>query len=244
MDYKTKRIKLSQPHSLIQEDNDSLVAHSKCSILKRISNDIDIERSLIKKLDSEKGIKENILVVGKDSEVDMIGVGPLVILRSCKHVKELEGLEHLEIMRKYLWHVHFVDYYGMMEYKEKPKSNQLKDPPKVEINESGIEDTTFVQWEKKLETTWQRRLQTGDVIESILGKDMLQIAISDALDPFVRKIRDEKYGWKYGCSVKGCTKLFHGAEFVHKHLKLKHFDLISEVITKAQEKLYFQNYMR
>ena len=60
----------------------------------------------------------------------------------------------------------------------------------------------------------------------------------------MRKIRDEKYGWKYGCGAKGCTKLFHGPEFVHKHLKLKHSDLVSDVVAKAREELYFQNYMR
>lgn len=244
MDSGIKRNFFSQVCSSTQEDNGSFSLNFKCSNLKRILNDINLERSLIKKLDREKGIEENILLVDKDSKVDIIDGGPLVILKSCKHIKKLEGVELLEMLRIYLWRVHFVDYYGMMEYKDKPKKNRLKSAPKAKINESGIEDTIFLEWEKKLETTWQTRLQTSDVIESMFGKEMLQTTSRDALDPFVRKIRDEKYGWKYGCSVKGCTKLFHGAEFVHKHLKLKHSDLVTKVILKVQEELYFQNYMR
>jgi len=64
------------------------------------------------------------------------------------------------------------------------------------------------------------------------------------LDPFFRKISDEKYGWKYGCGAKGCTKLFHAAEYVHKHFQLKHPELAMEATTKMQVDIYFQNYMR
>ncbi|KAJ0937868.1 putative transcription factor C2H2 family [Helianthus annuus] len=75
------------------------------------------------------------------------------------------------------------------------------------------------------------------------AKEKIDAAAAESLDPYVRKIRDEKYGWKYGCGAKGCTKLFHAAEFVHKHLKLKHPELAIEVTSKVREDLYFQNYM-
>ncbi|KAJ8478305.1 hypothetical protein OPV22_022032 [Ensete ventricosum] len=74
-------------------------------------------------------------------------------------------------------------------------------------------------------------------------KDKIDAAATEALDPFVRKIRDEKYGWKYGCGAKGCTKLFHAPEYVHKHLRLKHPDLVIELTSKVREDLYFQTYM-
>ena len=44
------------------------------------------------------------------------------------------------------------------------------------------------------------------------ANDKLDAAAVEALDPFVRKIRDENYGWKYGRGAKGCTKLLHAAE--------------------------------
>ncbi|KAK4370664.1 hypothetical protein RND71_010139 [Anisodus tanguticus] len=74
-------------------------------------------------------------------------------------------------------------------------------------------------------------------------KGKIDAAAIDSLDPQVRKIRDEKYGWKYGCGAKGCTKFFNAADFVHKHLKLKHLDLMMELTSKVPEYLYFQNYM-
>jgi len=77
----------------------------------------------------------------------------------------------------------------------------------------------------------------------MLGREKLGSAANEALDPFVRKICDEKYGWKYGCGAKGCTKLFHGPEFVHKKLKLKHSDFMSNAVARVREELYFWNYM-
>lgn len=61
------------------------------------------------------------------------------------------------------------------------------------------------------------------------AKEKLDAAAADLLDPHVRKIRDDKYGWKYGCEAKGCAKLFHASEFVYKHLKLKHPELVMEL---------------
>ncbi|PPD92120.1 hypothetical protein GOBAR_DD10947 [Gossypium barbadense] len=99
------------------------------------------------------------------------------------------------------------------------------------------------EWEKKLDSHWQERLRSQDPLELMTAKDKIDAAAIEAFNPFVRKIRDEKYGWKYGCGAKGCTKLFHAAEFVHKHLKLKHPELVVELTSKVSEELYFQNYM-
>ncbi|KAI3756685.1 hypothetical protein L1987_56507 [Smallanthus sonchifolius] len=46
------------------------------------------------------------------------------------------------------------------------------------------------------------------------AKEKIDAAAAESLDPYVRKIRDEKYGWKYGL----------------------------EVTSKVREDLYFQNY--
>ncbi|KAE8656842.1 Serrate RNA effector molecule [Hibiscus syriacus] len=99
------------------------------------------------------------------------------------------------------------------------------------------------EWKKKLDSCWQERLRGQDPLELMTAKDKIDAASVEVLDPFVRKIRDEKYGWKYGCGAKGCTKLFHTAEFVHKHLKLKHPGLVMELTSKVREELYYQNYM-
>ncbi|CAH8381793.1 unnamed protein product [Eruca vesicaria subsp. sativa] len=48
-----------------------------------------------------------------------------------------------------------------------------------------------------------------------------------------------------GCQreARCCTKLFHAAEFVQKHIKLKHTELVVDLTAKVREELYFQNYM-
>ncbi|CAK9204840.1 unnamed protein product [Sphagnum troendelagicum] len=231
-----------------QEINAAPKAPAGSSDPKRVVKDIELCRSVIRKLDSEKGIEGNILapVDEQNGEGDRStstgSVGPIVIVRSGNHqVKGLEGIELLDVMLTYMWRVHSVDYYGMVELKEPPR--RLRHIRGTVDPKNGGEDPGFGEWEKKLESTWETRLQSGDLIEKMLGREKLDSAANEALDPFVRKIRDEKYGWKYGCGAKGCTKLFHGPEFVHKHLKLKHSDLVSDAVAKVREELYFQNYM-
>lgn len=73
----------------------------------------------------------------------------------------------------------------------------------------------------------------------MFGREKLDIMVNEVLDLFVCKIWDEKYGWKYGCGVKGCIKLFYGLEFVYKYLKLKYFDLVVDVVVKVWEEFYF-----
>ena len=76
-------------------------------------------------------------------------------------------------------------------------------------------------------------------MEITTAKEKIDTAAIEALDPYVQKIRDEKYG----CGAKGYGKLFHAAEFLHKHLKLKHPELVMHLTSKVHEDLYFQYYM-
>ncbi|KAL1128710.1 hypothetical protein V6Z11_A13G267000 [Gossypium hirsutum] len=217
-------------------------AHPTSSDPRRISIDIEQAQSLMRKLDSEKGISENILS-GPDNQITRdkshgSSTGPVIIVRGLTSVKGLEGVELLDTLITYLWRVHGLDYYGLIETSEAKGLRHVREEGKgsdVTINGS--------EWEKNLDTRWQERLKGQDPLELMTAKEKLDAAAVEALDPFVRKIRDEKYGWKYGCGAKGCTKLFHAAEFVHKHLKLKHPELVMELTSKVREELYFQNYM-
>uniref|UniRef100_A0A7N0RIU2 C2H2-type domain-containing protein n=1 Tax=Kalanchoe fedtschenkoi TaxID=63787 RepID=A0A7N0RIU2_KALFE len=217
-------------------------AHPVSSDPRRIQVDIEQTQALIRKLDSEKGIEENILR-GADTnkssrDKSFGGSGPVIIIRGLTSVKGLEGIELLDSLLTYLWRVHGVDYYGMIETNEAKGLRHVR-------GEAKSDDATnnSTEWEKTLDSHWQDRLSGQDPLEIMTAKDKIEAAAVEALDPYVRKIRDEKYGWKYGCGAKGCTKLFHAAEFVHKHLKLKHTELATDVTTKVREDLYFQNYM-
>ena len=211
----------------------------------RIEADIKQAISLVHKLDIEKGIEDNVLsnVDYSKSEGDKPrggSMGPIVIVRGLTSVKGLEGIELLDTVITYLWRVHGVDYYGMIETNEAKGLRHVRPDGKnhAESNESSVE------WEKKLDSFWKERLEGQDPLEVMTAKDKIDAAAAEALDPHVRKIRDEKYGWKYGCGAKGCTKLFHASEFVHKHLKLKHPELVVELTAKVRDDLYFQNYMK
>ncbi|XP_022755662.1 serrate RNA effector molecule-like [Durio zibethinus] len=218
-------------------------AHPISSDPRRIQIDIEQALGLVCKLDSEKGIKENVLSgsgndkINRDKSHGSL-TGLVIIVRGLTSVKGLEGVELLDTLITYLWRVHGLDYYGMIETSEAKGLRHVRAEGKSsDVTSNGSE------WEKKLDLCWQERLRGQDPLELMTAKDKIDAAAVEALDPFVRKIRDEKYGWKYGCGAKGCTKLFHAAEFVHKHLKLKHPELVMELTSKVREELYFQNYM-
>ncbi|KAI4323664.1 hypothetical protein L6164_023251 [Bauhinia variegata] len=217
-------------------------AHPISSEPRRIQADIEQVQALLRKLDAEKGIEDNVLSSSdhKNDDKNHSGsVGPIIIIRGLTSVKGLEGAELLDTLITYLWRIHGVDYYGMIE------TSEAKGFRHVRPEGTGHDETSKLgsEWEKKLDSFWQGRLSGQDPLEVMTAKDKIDAAAVEVLDPYVRKIRDEKYGWKYGCGAKGCTKLFHAAEFVHKHLKLKHPDVVVELTSKVREDLYFQNYM-
>ncbi|CAA6671135.1 unnamed protein product [Spirodela intermedia] len=219
-------------------------AHPVSSEPRRIQSDVELAQSLIRKLDAEKGIEENVLSTSNSDNLEgersrAGSTGPIIIIRGLTAFKGLEGVELLDTLITYLWRVHGVDYYGMTETNEAKGLRHVR----VDVKNYDATNPAAAEWEKKLETFWRGRLSGNDPLETRTAKEKIDAAGAEALDPFVRKIRDEKYGWKYGCGAKGCTKLFHGAEFVHKHLKLKHPELVLELTSKVREDLYFQNYM-
>lgn len=219
-------------------------AHPVCSETQRIMVDIEQAQALVRKLDSEKGIEDNVLCRADNDRTSRDksrgnSTGPIVIIRGLNAIKGLEGVELLDTLLTYLWRIHGVDYYGLVESTEAKGLRHVRADGK---NIGSVGDGK--EWESKLDSHWQDRLKGTDPLEVMAAKEKIDVAASEGLDPYVRKIRDEKYGWKYGCGAKGCTKLFHATEFVQKHLKLKHPELIADLILKMGEELYFQNYMR
>ncbi|CAK9164532.1 unnamed protein product [Ilex paraguariensis] len=218
--------------------------HPVSSESRRIQIDIEQAQALVRKLDSEKGIEDNTLCRVDNDRMSRDkshggSSGPVIIIRGLTSVKGLEGIELLDTLITYLWRVHGLDYYGLIEVSEAKGLRHVRtDGKSSDVTSNGAE------WEKKLDVRWQERLKGQDPLETMTAKEKIDAAAVEALDPYVRKIRDEKYGWKYGCGAKGCTKLFHASEFVQKHLKLKHPELVMELTSKVREDLYFQNYMK
>jgi len=221
-------------------------AHPVSSQYRRIHVDIERTLALLKKLDSEKDIVGNMLLTGVHgkSNVDESfskSMGPVVIIRSLNTVKGLEGVELLGTLLTYLWRVHGVDYYGMSEMKYAKGFRHVRAD-----NKSGsmVENINAADWERKLDSFWEERLMNGeDPLVVLTAKDRIGAAIAEVLETYVRKMRDKKYVWKYGCGANGCEKLFHAPEYVHKHLRLKHPGLVSILASRVENDIYFQNYM-
>ncbi|GJN15693.1 hypothetical protein PR202_gb02629 [Eleusine coracana subsp. coracana] len=210
-------------------------AHPVSSEARRIRMDIEQAQALICKLDAEKGIENNVLSNTDNDKSDP----PIVIIRGSSTVKGLEGVELLDTLVTYLWRIHGVDYYGMLETNEPKGLRHVKADARTYNGAS----SNATEWENKLDSFWRDRIEGQDPLETLKAKEKIDAAATEVLDPYVRKIRDEKYGWKYGCGAKGCTKLFHAPEFVQKHLKLKHADVLVELTSKVREDVYFENYM-
>ncbi|ONM24734.1 Serrate RNA effector molecule [Zea mays] len=93
-------------------------AHPVSSEVRRIQIDIEQAQALIRKLDSKKGIENNVLS-SSDHEKSYMNkshgsVGPIVIIQGSSTVKGLEGAELLDTLVTYLWRIHGVDYYAQM----------------------------------------------------------------------------------------------------------------------------------
>ena len=71
-------------------------------------------------------------------------------------MKGLEGLELLDVVATYMWWVHGLDYYGMIDLKEPHKG--LRNVIAESKNNHDEQSTAAAEWEKKLDSTWKARL--------------------------------------------------------------------------------------
>ncbi|KAH9316591.1 hypothetical protein KI387_025218, partial [Taxus chinensis] len=188
-----------------------------CSEPERVLKDIEQGCSLIRKLDAENGIEENLLSENK--------------------VKGIEGVELLDVVITYLWRVLAIDYYGMTKSMEHSKG--FRHIRVGSLNNNKEKSAEEVIWEEKLDSTWQARLHGMDPLEPMLVRERLEAVIEEASYHYIRKICDKKYEWKYGCGIPGCAKLFRAPEFLRKHLRGKHQEKFEDVISKARDEIYF-----
>lgn len=128
-------------------------AHPVSSESRRVQADIEQTLALVRKLDSEKGIEDNVLSSGDHdkSDVDKSHIGQCT-------VKGLEGVELLDTILTYLWCIHGVDCYGTSESHEAKGLRHVR----VDSKTSSTSDVSAADWEKKLDTFWQERLNGQD----------------------------------------------------------------------------------
>lgn len=127
-------------------------AHPVSSEVRRIRIDIEQAQALIRKLDSEKGIENNVLSSSDHEKSDRDkshgSVGPIVIIQGSSTVKGLEGAELLDTLVTYLWRIHGVDYYGMSETNEPKGLRHVKADARTYNGAS----SNGAEWENKLDS--------------------------------------------------------------------------------------------
>ncbi|KAF3434317.1 hypothetical protein FNV43_RR25420 [Rhamnella rubrinervis] len=194
-----------------------LKAHPISSHPRRIKVDIEQSHALVHKLDVEKGIEDNVLCCGG----------------------ALEGIELLDTLISYLWCIHGLNYYGMIERNPCRGLRHVRPDEKncaetEEIEESGAE------WEKKLDLFWQERLRGEDPLEAMSSKEKIAATAVSGI-----KERDDEYQWKYGCGggANDYTKGFHAVGFLRRYVKDTPPQYVMELTSSALEDLYFHNYM-
>jgi hypothetical protein len=148
-------------------------AHPVSSEVRRIQIDIEQAQALIRKLDSKKGIENNVLSSSDHEKSDRNklhgSVGPIVIVQGSSTVKGLEGTELLDTLVTYLWRIHGVDYYGMSEANEPKGLRHVKADARTYNGAS----SNGAKWENKLDSFWQDRIQDQDPLEMLKGKEKI-----------------------------------------------------------------------
>ena len=79
-----------------------------------------------------------------------------------------------------------------------------------------------------------------------LGKDMLEDAISEALDAcFVDKFSSgNSSNCVYKCKARNCPKAFQALKFVLNHLQSKHAEIVRSVTATASDQVYYEHFMK
>ena len=89
----------------------------------------------------------------------------------------------------------------------------------------------------KLEIKWELRILEGDQAFKLLGKARIEQESSAFVGDNVQTID----GNKFMCKL--CTKLFKGKDFVEKHIKVKHAEIVEQFKAEVVQKVYADNFL-
>lgn len=144
--------------------------------------------------------------------------------------------KQLDLYIFYLNRVHFYDYYTGIE-SSSPEDHYRRGtlPIRKAYSPTDPAVNRKVYWITKLDSrVGLRQLKTyDDVMQSMYGFKNLELEVDKTLSLYLRKESDAKFR----CTE--CQKLFRGDDFVRKHIRSKHPNLIAHV---AEEVEFFNNF--
>ncbi|XP_071519676.1 serrate RNA effector molecule homolog isoform X5 [Panulirus ornatus] len=147
----------------------------------------------------------------------------------------------LDRLLLYLRIVHSVDYYNHSEY---PNEDEMPNrcgimhargiPPSSKVTPQEVQDYCRA-FENKIGSFLQPLTKLSDEEAKKLGLKEAE----EEVEKFVQSNTQEVAKDKWQCPL--CGKKFKGAEYVHKHILIKHAEKVKEV---KKEVDYFNNYLR
>jgi len=135
----------------------------------------------------------------------------------------------------YLSQVHGIDVMGRMELQLKELRTMLSTGGKVgdrsrrrAIREREAEDAASYA---------QRRLREGGWLELYLAREQAHQAVADIIEQSISQETESKFG------CKQCSKYFKGPDFVRKHMRNKHAQLLEDEVDRVLERTYKRNFL-
>ncbi|TPX54086.1 hypothetical protein SeMB42_g00455 [Synchytrium endobioticum] len=195
--------------------------------LKRMEEDMKIAHDLAKEVDGEVGWRPEegegaAIVVNRLSTV----LGP-ESSDADSEIRLVRVKKDLDLHIEYLKRVHFYDFYSCIEC-DSPEDFLRRVPVSVRQASqpnSNPEAPQLQRFLERLDLRHYHRIHKpleSEMIRGAGGKD-IESEIDKAMDSHIGKVDDGKFR----CLV--CTKLFKGEDFVRKHIRSKHPELVDKL---------------
>ncbi|TPX35504.1 hypothetical protein SmJEL517_g02112 [Synchytrium microbalum] len=233
----TLHVNVSAPHA-----NKPRPIPIESNNLGRIQDEVKVARDLARVLDEESGFKpedgDGVIIV--TNRLDVI-LGPDVEEPDTE-TKLNRAKKDLDMHIEYLKRVHFYDFYTCIEC-DSPEdflrrvAVSLRRAPDPATSAEQQNNPNYIRFLERLDTRHKHRITKpaeSDYIRASGGKE-IEAEIDKSLNATIGKVEDSKFR----CLV--CTKLFKGDEFVRKHIRVKHGEVVEK--TKA-EFIIINNYAR
>lgn len=204
---------------------------------ERVSKDLAQAQRLVETLDAEKGIVGNPVHTAGGGDQDM---------GDAAEGATSSWIGKLDLLIEWLFRVHKLDYYGGKEglnlLEAVPEERTVR-PPRPHLEKSqGDTAVLGASFFDSLDSMWESRCRKGDPLREMLQEERVAKDMEEVVDRKISMVTDKDGNEYWRC--KTCSKMFKGKEFVVKHVRNKHDDVLEEDRVGVLEKVYEDNFVR
>lgn len=189
---------------------------------ERVQKDVEQCTALVRKLDSERGVNENVVV---DELLDTLS----------------SPLQQLNILLAYLHSVHHYSYYTHTEHRDWEEQWQQCGAwvARTDASQDAAAVTAFFAGLDGAVTA-RLNVATAPVAELERAALAAQQKLTAAVERYCADQTQQKAEGKFKCVL--CTKLFKSADFVAKHIGNKHSAEVEQVERKVRDEVAYALY--